>query len=280
MNTISPLDLKDAAANLPPSPRVFGKLGTLLKDANTEIEDITKLVNTDSSLTAKVLKLSNSAMFSSGCSIDNLDDAVNRIGFRELFKLVGMAATSQVFSDKNRTYNLEDAEIWENSLACGIAMEALARKVGMDEQEAYTIGLLRNIGKMVIDFCAKDDPSSPVYNKASNLPLVDWESNNFGITNPTVAEYILDSWNFADETTATIRYQYNPEDTQRTLPMINMLNLANGLAERIGKGLCGESTYWEHPETQLPRTGLSAEELDEATEETALALEKIVSILA
>jgi len=89
---VKPGDLRVAASELPPSPQVFGKLGKLLRDPNTGLNDITELVNTDASLTTRVLKLSNSAAFAQGMAIDNLDDAINRIGFREVFKLVGVAA--------------------------------------------------------------------------------------------------------------------------------------------------------------------------------------------
>lgn len=276
MNTISPIDLKNAAQQLPPSPRVFGKLGRLLKDPDTDLSAITNLVNADSSLTAQVLRLSNSPMYSVGSSVDTLDDAVNRIGFRELFKLVGMAAASQVFSDSNYTYNVSGAQLWENSLACGLAMEILARKTGLDDQEAYTIGLLRNMGKMVIDHCAKSDRDSPRYTADSHLPLIDWEQGNFGITSPTVAGFILVSWNFGEEISHTIQYQYEPEKAPRKLPLIHLLNLANGLAYRIGKGIHGEESYWENWQARLPRTGLSVDELDEAGEEITTALDKIV----
>ena len=101
---VTPDDLKVAASDLPPSPQVFGKLGKLLRDPNTGLNDITELVNTDASLPTRVLKLSNSAAFAQGMTIDNLDDAINRIRFREVFKLVGVAAASDLFTVQNRTY--------------------------------------------------------------------------------------------------------------------------------------------------------------------------------
>ena len=279
MNTISPIDLKKAAQKIPPSPRIFGKLGKMLKDPNTGLDNITELVNADSSLTAQVLRLSNSAMFSMGCSVDTLDEAINRIGFRELFRLVGMAASQKAFSDYNRIYDIPGTDLWENSLTCGIAMEILARKLGYDDQEAYTIGLLRNMGKMVIDFCLQGDTTSPVYNKTSALPLIEWEEANFGITNPSVAGFILVSWNFTEETCHTITYQYEPDKAPRKLPLITLLNVANGIAERLGKGIRGESPYWEYWEENLPKTGLNLNEIAEAEDEIADAVSKVVSSL-
>ncbi len=277
MNTISPAELKEAAKLLPSSPRIFSKLSKLLRDPATDLNDITDLVNADSALTASVLRLSNSALYSLGTSVDTLDEAINRIGFRELFKLVGFAASKQLFAEHNRVYEISASQLWENSLACGISMEVLARKIGLDDQEAYTIGLLRNMGKMVLDYCVKDDPHYPSYNLESNLPLVDWEQNNFGITNPNVAGFILLSWNFTEETCQTIQHQYKPEEAQRHFPLIHLLNLSNGIAERIGKGLHGESSYWKDWQEHLPRTGLSIDEFKESIAEIKDTLARVVA---
>ena len=76
---VTPDDLKVAGSELPPSPQVFGKRGKLLRDPNTGLNDILELVNTDASLTSRVLKLSNSGALAQGTAIDNLDDAINRI---------------------------------------------------------------------------------------------------------------------------------------------------------------------------------------------------------
>lgn len=277
MNIISPAELKEAAKSLPSSPRIFGKLSKMLRDPSTDLSDITELVNADSALTANVLRLSNSAMYAIGFSVDTLDEAINRIGFRELFKLVGFAASKQLFSANNRVYSITGSELWENSLACGISMEVLARKIGLDDQEAYTLGLLRNMGKMVLDFCVKDNAQYPSYQKTSNLPIIDWEQNNFGITNPNVAAFILLSWNFPDETAQSIQYQYAPETAPRKHELIHLLNLANGVAERIGKGLPGEASYWSSKEEHLPRTGLSADEFESSIEEIESSLSRVIA---
>ncbi|MEM9158208.1 MAG: HDOD domain-containing protein [Verrucomicrobiota bacterium] len=277
MNTIPPAALKQAAKELPPSPQIFGKLGSLLKDPDTGLDDITELVNTDSSLTASVLRLSNSALYSLGTPVDTLDEAINRVGFRELFKLVGMAAASQIFSDQNRTYNVSGDLLWENSLACGLAMEKLAQIIGKDEQEAYTVGLLRSMGKMVIDTCVADDDHYPCYGDDSRMPIVEWEESNFGITNPVVSGFVLKSWNFSDDTCYTIQYQYFPEKAPNKNPMIYMLNLANRMASGIGKGIYSETPYWKLNEERLNDACINSDDYDNIVEQVKENLEKIVS---
>lgn len=277
MNTISPAALKEAAKQLPTSPQIFGKLGKALKDPDTDLDQIANLVHADSSLTTQVLRLSNSAVYSGGSSVDTLDEAINRIGFRELFKLVGMAAASQVFSERNSTYNIDGSLLWENSLACGLAMERLARKAGLDDQEAYTIGLLRSMGKMVIDSCIKSDPDYPAYPANSSMPLIEWEEANFGITNPIVAGFLLGSWNFPVETSNTIQYQYRPEKAPTPDAMVYLLNLSNYLANQLGKPLPGESSYWKLTDDRLSATRVTADDIDEVAEQVDQTLAQVIS---
>lgn len=279
MNTISPIDLKKAASTLPSSPQIFSKLNMLMKDPDTSLDDITELVNTDSSLTVQVLKLSNSPAYASGVSIDTLDEAINRIGFGELFKLVGMAAASQVFTGRNATYNIEGSALWENSLACGLAMEQLAIKADLDSQEAYTMGLLRSMGKMVIDACVKEDPDYEKFTNNVTLPITEWEENNFGLTNPTVAGFILISWNFPDIIANTISYQYLPESDPRHTQTSYLLNLACAIAHVVGDGLTGEVSYWNPTESRLKKAGVTKEDYENAIEVVNESIQEILSAI-
>lgn len=251
-----------------------------MKDLNTSLDDITDLVNTDSSLTVQILRLSNSAMYASGISIDTLDEAINRVGFSELFKLVGMASTAQVFSERNELYDLDGALLWENSLACALSMEYLAKITGMDPQEAYTIGLLRSMGKMILDTCVKGDPEVNSYALTNELLLEEWEDANFGITNPTVAGFILISWNFPDVTSQAIQYQYAPEEDSDSIRYSHLLHLSCLIADKMGKGLPCENRYWEATDERLEIFGILPGQIEEAAVNVEEALNSLVSSVA
>lgn len=178
-------------------------------------------------------------------AIDNLDDAINRVGFREVFKLVGVAAASDLFTVQNRTYQISGTRLWENALACGLAMDQLAGKLGYDEQDLYTLGLLRSIGKMAIDLCISKKGNAPHYPLSEQLPVLEWESSILGITNPKVASFLLASWNFSEATVKSIQRQYLDGDPDSCSQESRLLNLARFIVEKIDRGLPGESGYWK-----------------------------------
>ena len=86
-----------------------------------------------------MLRLSKSAAFAQDHAIDTSDDAINRVGFREVFKLVGMEAASDFFSSRNNTYRIDSSTMWENAFSCGLAMESIAQKIEHYEQEYSTL---------------------------------------------------------------------------------------------------------------------------------------------
>lgn len=275
-SVITPDDLKLAAQQLPPSPKVFGKLGKLLRNPNTSLADITDLVHTDASLTTQVLRLSNSAAFAQDQAIDTLDDAINRVGFREVFKLVGMAAASDLFTARNNTYRIDGSTLWENALSCGLAMESLAQKLGHDEQEFYTLGLLRSTGKTVIDICVQEGSEPCRYPITNRPPLLKWEQETFGITNPSVAGFLLSSWNFSPETVSAIQNQYVNDPSAEKSPSALLLNLAGSLAE-LGRPLYGESDYWIRFNEQAENLGLSNDDVEDTLDTVKTRLEEILA---
>lgn len=280
MYQITPLELKAAAQKLPPSPQIFSKLGKMLKDRNTGVSDITKLVSSDASLAAQVLRISNSAAFSLGEPIDTLDEAINRVGFRELFRVVGMAAASTAFASRSATYNVEGSLIWENSLCSGLAMELLARKVGIDMQEAYTLGLLRSVGKLIVDACLKIHRVPPRYFANKGVPVTDWERATFGTTNAAAASFVLASWNFPPVACEAIEYQYYPEIAPSKGKLARLLNVAAGIADKVGKGIPGEESYWDFSDETLEEVRLEEDDIFAISETVSEKIGEVVGSVA
>ena len=141
----------DSVSDLPPTPQILPKLQSLLKDDNSTMEDIVKLVKMDAPLTAKVVRLSNSVFFGSATPSKNIEDAVNRLGFQEVYKVVSLVASQLVLGGGLESYKLKEGELWKQSVYTAIAMETIGTKVGQEASSLYTIGLLHSIGKAIIN---------------------------------------------------------------------------------------------------------------------------------
>jgi len=158
-------------------------------------------------------------------------------------------------------------------------METLAQKLGIDEQEAYTLGLLRSFGKLVINTCVTKRGKPVNFSGNANSELVEWEEEHFGLNNPQAAGFLLSTWNFPAETIDAIQNQYTPETATQSKDA-TMLNLAALIAENLGKALPGESKYWKSAEIYLQQLGLNSADLEEAQEYAEEALESVLASVA
>jgi HD-like signal output (HDOD) protein len=246
---------------LAPAVATFGRLRELLSDANSELDEIIKLIRLDPALTFHVVRLSNSVIFGVREPTPGLDMAVSRVGFGEIFRLVGLAATRQVCQRDLLTYRLAASRVWENAVATAAAAELLAERAESDAGLAYSAGLLRMIGRVVIDGAT----TGQVYPGEAEWPVLsEWEKRTFGITSGEVTTELLEHWRFPAELVEAVRSHAEPlADPNRSNRGACLLNLACGVAAGFGCDLPGENGDWECCEAKLTLAGLDEVDLRE-----------------
>ena len=252
-----------AAKKLPAAPQILARLGELLRDPDKALDAIIGLLRRDAGLTAHVLRVANSAAYHAGMTFESLEDALPRVGLAEVYRLTGIAAAAQLADRALHFYGISGGRLRENSLFCGLVMEALAWPAQVDSRLAYTAGLLRSTGKIVLDrlMCGSDCRSG--YAARGSFALADWETAVVGLSNCEAAEIILDAWHFPGTTIAAIRDHCRPGKMASGLAAL--LNLAAGAAERSGHALPGERSYWELTPPMFAQAGVDEAELEIAT---------------
>lgn len=250
-------------SKLAPASATFGRLRTLLSDPSTEMEEIINLVRLDPALTFHVIRMSNSVLFGLRERNDSLEGAVGRVGFREIYRLVGLAATHQVCQRDLLTYRLKATRLWENAVATAAAAEVLALPAGGDAGLAYATGLLRTLGRVIIDGAA----CGQVYPGEAEWPSVtEWEKRTFGVTSSEVAVTLLTHWRFPNELVESIRGHFDPLADAESNVGAGVLNLACGVAARFGLDLPGEAGQWTPDLAKLTLAGVSETDLETCAE--------------
>jgi len=261
------------AQKLPTSPQIFAKLCVLLDDLNSDPGRVVQLVSVDTGLTARVLRLSNSVFFRGSLTVESLDEAINRVGFREVHKIVGIAMTEEAFKDGLPAYHLGAKEIFENSVVTALARELIARQAGEDEHEAYTGGLLRQIGKLVLGrILAKERPgtTSPVVGD-----IAAWEKAEFNTTSHETTATVLEAWKLPPAVCNGIRHHHKPETYEKDGPLGAIMHLGCWVAEQLGKGLPAEAAIWDPTPARLARAGVSEAFIRECVDQTQVAFDDL-----
>jgi HD-like signal output (HDOD) protein len=270
------------ARSLPADLEVFAQLGQMLQDINSDLDEVARLLRRDVALASRIVRISNSAMFGGGGSgqVASVEEAVNRVGFSEILKLVGTASAARISERPLEFYDINPLTLRNNMLYGALAAEALARSAGADSRVAYTAGLLRPLGILVLDgSCRGQLPPPPRYTPDFSPTYEGWESATFGLVNTDVAATVLTEWRFPTELVQAVRRHHLLRREDEEQPLAALLNLANGLALRVTRALPGEAALWETTEEKLRAAGVQADELEPVIEWTNKAFDACIAAL-
>lgn len=266
--TITREKIAEAARTLPAAPQVLGGLCELLQDVNADLEQVSNQIRLDAALAARVVRISNSPIFGMGVRIGSVDEAVNRVGFGEILRLVGVATVARLVDRELACYCIDAEQLRESLLLHALASEALARHTDIDPRTAYTAGLLRALGLMVIDRVSRGRmPLNDCYNPQRYGSYVEWEGANFGLSHPEVTTMILDDWRFEGSVVSAIQDHLLLRESNVENRFACVLNLAGAIVTRAGFGLSGEASHWAITSEKLAAAGIESEQLDQAAGE-------------
>lgn len=245
---------------LAPAAATFSRLRLLLAEADTDTEEIVQLIRLDPALTFHVVRMSNSVLFGIRSRIDTLEAAVSRVGFGEIHRLVALSALQQVCQTDLGAYRLKATRLWENAVATAAAAEVLAKRAGREPGLAYTAGLLRTLGRVILDGAARGE----IYPGEAEWPSVSvWEEKTFGLTAGDVTTTLLEHWRFPGELVESVRGHVDPLAEPDSNVGACVLNLACGVAARFGLDLPGETGHWIVDHAKLTLAGVSEDDLAE-----------------
>lgn len=265
------------AQQLPASARVLAQLGQLLMDVNSGLEEIARLLKRDTALAARVIRISNSAAYGTGGGIASIEDAVGRVGFAEVYRLTGFASAAQVFDHDLASYGISGSILRSNTLLTALAVESLAKRAAVDSRAAYTAGLMRSVGKVVLDKVGRQSLGyGQDFVRSGQGSVLEWEQAVFGGSNAQTADMVLESWHFPASVCVPVREQYlTAKVSEPHLRVATLLNIAAGIAAEAGYVLPGEAGCWEITPEKLKVVGIPNSILQDCAQEAREAYDQI-----
>ena len=214
LETTSSHEIIGQITSLPSLPNVYQSVMEEIESENGSVAKVGELVAQDPAMTAKILQLANSAIFSFGSNITSPARAASMIG---MDALKGMVLSISVFKSFNKSefggFSID--ALAEHCLRVG----SLARHIAQCEKlsketigESFTSGLLHDVGKLVLAAHVKDEFSVAVAkSKSERIPLIDAEKEVFGIGHDAVGGYLLSLWGLPQSIVEGVSFHHSPE---------------------------------------------------------------------
>lgn len=229
------------STKIPSLPIMYGRITDAINNPRSSIADIGNIIKTDTGLTARLLRLANSAYYGSPNEIDNIIKALVIIGTRELRDFVLGTTILSIF--KGIPEDLVSMKsFWKHCIACGVAAKILATFRGdANAERLFVVGLLHDVGRLFI-FKHLADKSRNLMTKykSSGQLLFNEEKTFLGFDHAEVGCELLKNWNIPANIQEMVSYHHRPSEAKHYPVETSIIHVADIIVHAIQLGKNGE----------------------------------------
>ena len=211
---MTPESLVQEAKHLYSLPDVALRINQLIDDPASQPSELAEVILCDPALSARLLRLLNSAFYARSQPVETVTQAIKMIGYEALRDLVFATCAVDVF--KGLPPERMDMErFWLNGVACGIAARTLALHLSLPESESerlFLTGLLHGLGKLML-LSQRPEAYLEVLKLSDEdgLELVQAEEQVFGFNHAELSAALLKSWQLPESLWQPIAHYLNPD---------------------------------------------------------------------
>jgi len=260
---LTPQELVSGVVRLVSLPEVCIRVNEMLDDPGYNATDIGKVIAQDTGLTARLLKIVNSAFYGYQSRIETVSRAVTVIGLRELRGLVLAASAVESFAKlPNDILNM--VNFWRHSVYCGVVAQLVAQQCNvLHSERLFVAGLLHDIGKLVIsNKLPKDAKTVSEQIKQKKKPDYEIELKVLGFDHAEVGGELLKEWNMPESLYTAVKYHHRPKDAMKSEIETCIVNIANIMTIKAELGVEGDAVVPPFDEYVWRTTGLQESDLE------------------
>jgi putative nucleotidyltransferase with HDIG domain len=185
----------ESIEHLPPTPTLMVKLIELFRQPGADVDEIVTLLRQDPALSVEVLRRCNSAYFAQDNPVMDINEAVFRMGFHEVYQMTVALSGTRALTPGEKVPGFSAEALQRHSNIAAIASGALALDAGESEGIAFTAGLLHDVGKLVLALGERERYVAVLEEcRDSGASLSETEKMIFGFNHDEVGARLLQRW--------------------------------------------------------------------------------------
>jgi putative nucleotidyltransferase with HDIG domain len=229
---------------LPTVPAVYLELLAALRSADSTTEEVGALIAKDMAIMTKLLQVINSAYFGLPRTVTSPEEAVGLLGF-ETVKSMVMAIKLLNQYDRIKTGDFSIERLWQHSTAVAHnARRLVLLQTGQRPlaEEAYTAGLLHDVGKAVLagNFAEQYQGAESLAHK-EQIPMCEVEKQIFGASHGELGAYLLGLWGLPMDVLEAAALHHHPaRASNKAFTPLTAVHIANVLQYHAAREVSGE----------------------------------------
>jgi putative nucleotidyltransferase with HDIG domain len=261
-------------------PEAYQEIVRVLNDPQSSIENFAEVIGRDPNITARILKLANSAFYGWGDQVETITKAIQILGTQQIRDLVTATLVLDYFHGVSPDL-IDMKSFWRHSVGTAIAAKTLANFLPRRNPErAFVAGLLHDVGRLVIYLRLPEETNAifAAYGKTAKL-LSDAETEVLGFDHAKLGGELLKAWNFPPKIVMAVEFHHHPLTGLENPLESAVVHIADTISHAMQLGSSGELYPPPFKAKAWERLGLSAEVFLPTFDEVDRQFDHIVRIL-
>jgi len=210
----------------------------ILKITGSEVAnagDLTRIILRDPTLTTRLLKLANSAIYGQTRRVGTVNQAILLLGFRAVKSLALSTAVYDSFSNADDFFGKELKRFWRHSLETAAYAQLFAARASYPvQEEAFVAGLIHDLGLIILAAVFPDPYRDLWYGDAPKEGIVVAEDRELTLNHADAAAYLFTEWNLPEVLIDAVRHHHIIENG-KDLSRVDKLTLLVSLADLMSR---------------------------------------------
>lgn len=257
-------------------PDIYFQLNEMVNDPRYSLVEIGNVIGKDPGLSARLLRIVNSAYYGFPAKIDTISRAISIIGIDDVYSLVVATCVVDRFA-KIPSDLVDMTAFWLRSVHCGVVTKLLAKgSAVLNIERLFLVGLLHDIGSLVLYQMMPEQAAQVlIVIRQDRRLLMDAEQAILGFTHVDVGRELMKSWGFPSSLYEVVGSYRNPDSAIVHKLDANLLHLASRLVDDKEFGRPIEQTLVEIPDQTLAIVRLSRAQIEQVMEQAALEFHEV-----
>ena len=259
----------ERSPDLPTLPSVVVKVQKALTNPHVSAAQVGDIISEDQALTARTLRIVNSAFYGFPQKINSVTRATVILGFNKVREVLLATSIFESFK-KGGPQSFDLPAFWIHSLGVALASQAVAKQLKLPgAEDAFVAGLLHDVGKVVESQSLKPEFEEVcALVKKEGILMVRAEERVMQLNHTSVGRWMVERWNFPPNLVAPIRFHHSPALAREHKDLVHAVHLGDILARALELGNGGDSRIPEIDPEVWKQNSLSLPLLDRCMADT------------
>jgi putative nucleotidyltransferase with HDIG domain len=264
--------------DLPSLPAVVMELLSCIDQDDVDVSVLARKVSYDQALTAKTLRLANSSLYRLQVKVTTIQQAITFLGFQATRNLITAVAVTGCFPP-GLCPGFDDRAFWRHSIATAACARVLARRMRLNQDYAFTAGLLHDIGRLVLISQQPQRYQQVLAQRSTrDCHLLDAERAVLGVDHVAAGVALAQHWNFSDTMRQAIAHHHSPEAAGAGF-LATIVHVANAIVHALDLARDEDELVPVVSSVAWTALGLNDESYLHTFRETELQFKEMASIL-